>query len=137
VRKPFDYVPYSSEFGELQDTLTMLLIDNQSALRLPKTPPFHACTKHIAIWHHFLWEKVCEWRVKLGDVLTGDQVADVLTKGLNERSTNVSSLALGIHWHTCLEWRVVDIAPRAPAYMHTHACAVPQGQYTWTSRSFY
>src|SRR5882724_8495631 len=71
-----------SEFGELQEAPTTLLIDNQSAIAIVKNPAYHARTKHIAVRHHFLWEKYASGELSLEYIPTGEQVADVLTKGL-------------------------------------------------------
>jgi hypothetical protein len=45
-------------------------------------PEFHDRSKHIEIRHHFLRQKIDENELDLVFVPTGDQVADVLTKGL-------------------------------------------------------
>ena len=90
-----------SEFGELQDTPTMLLIDNQSTIVIAKNPTFHAHTKHIAIWPHFLQEKYASRELSLEYVPTGDQVADVLTKGLTQEKHKHFISGMGIHWRTC------------------------------------
>ena len=37
---------------------TLLLLDNQSAIKLAKNPVFHKRSKHIAIKYHFIREKV-------------------------------------------------------------------------------
>ena len=37
---------------------TLLLLDNQSAIKLAKNPVFHKRSKHIAIKSHFIREKV-------------------------------------------------------------------------------
>jgi len=70
------------ELGELKGAPTTLLIDNQSAIAIAKNPAYHAHTKHIAVQHHFLWEKYASRELSLEYVPTSDQVADVLTKGL-------------------------------------------------------
>lgn len=45
-------------------------------------PTFHARTKHIRVRQHFIRECVEAGDVELEYVPTGDQVADILTKGL-------------------------------------------------------
>jgi hypothetical protein len=47
-----------------------------------ENPEFHDQTKHIEIWHHFLRQQFKSKAIDLSYVLTGDQTADVLTKGL-------------------------------------------------------
>jgi hypothetical protein len=59
-----------------------ILGDNQGALALAANPTFHARTKHIRVRQHFIQECVDNGDVELDYVPTGDQVADVFTKGL-------------------------------------------------------
>jgi hypothetical protein len=61
---------------------TMLLIDNQSAMALAKNAMFHDRTKHIAIQHHLIREKLDSGEIAVDYVPTSDQTADILTKGL-------------------------------------------------------
>src|SRR5258705_6897257 len=61
---------------------TTILGDNQGALALAVNPTFHARTKHICVRQHFIRECVNEGSVELEYVLTADQVADILMKGL-------------------------------------------------------
>ncbi len=61
---------------------TMILGDNQGALALAVNLTFHACMKHIWVHQHFIRECVNKGSVELKYVLTANQVADVLTKGL-------------------------------------------------------
>ena len=74
-------------FSEIKPLLTRmpvkLLIDNQSAMSLAKNATFHNRTKHIAIRHHYIREKVDEGEIVLEYLPTAEQVADVLTKPLS------------------------------------------------------
>ena len=76
---------------------TILHVDNQSVIAIARNPEFHDCTKHIKIWHHFLRQKLEEKELDLTYVPTGDQVADVLTKGLVLEKHNRFSGAMGVH----------------------------------------
>ena len=67
----------------LMCTPVKLLIDNQSAMSLAKNATFHDRTKHIAIRHHYIREKVDEGEIILEYLPTAEQVADVLTKPLS------------------------------------------------------
>lgn len=61
----------------------ILWCDNLSALALASNPVFHARTKHIEVDYHFIREKVLNHDVLLKFISTGDQVADIFTKGLS------------------------------------------------------
>ena len=71
-----------SELGMLKEGPTEILIDNQSAIALAKNPVFHGRMKHVEVQHHFIREKLEDGVITAEYVPTGDQVADVLTKGL-------------------------------------------------------
>jgi hypothetical protein len=57
---------------------------------------FHDRSKHIEIQHHFLRQKVDEEELNLEYVPTGDQVADVLTKGLVREKHDKFAGAMGV-----------------------------------------
>ena len=59
-----------------------LLVDNQSAIALAKNPIFHAQSKHIAVRHHWIREKIEKGTLKLDYIPTADQIADIFTKPL-------------------------------------------------------
>lgn len=61
---------------------TTLHIDNQSAIAIARNPEFHDRTKHIQVRYHFLLQVVESGDIALEYIPTGDQIADVLTKGL-------------------------------------------------------
>jgi hypothetical protein len=75
---------------------TILSMDNQSAIAIARNPEFHDRSKHIEIWHHFLRQKIDENELDLVFVPTGDQVADVLTKGLVREKHERFADAMGI-----------------------------------------
>jgi hypothetical protein len=61
----------------------VLWCDNAGALALASNPVFHACTKHIEVNYHFIREKVVNRDMSLKFISTGDQCADIFTKGLS------------------------------------------------------
>jgi len=74
-------------FSEIEPSLSRmpvkLLIDKQSAMSLAKNATFHDRTKHIAICHHYIREKVDKGEIVLEYLPTAEQVADILTKPLS------------------------------------------------------
>jgi len=69
-----------NKFFETQ--ATSLMCDNQSSIKLTKSHVFHARTKHIEVQYHFIREKVLSREVKLTDVSTNEQLANMFTKPL-------------------------------------------------------
>jgi hypothetical protein len=61
---------------------TMILEDNQGAIDLSKNPKHHNRTKHIDVSYHFTRERMAMKEVDVGYIPTGDNVADIMTKGL-------------------------------------------------------
>lgn len=59
--------------------------DNNSCMLLAKHPVFHQRTKHIDIRYHFIREHIIQNKVKLCQIVTNYQVADMLIKGLNKK----------------------------------------------------
>jgi hypothetical protein len=58
--------------------------DNQGAIAMSLNPVDHKASKHIAIKHHFIREKVADKQIELEYVSTLDMTADVLTKSLSK-----------------------------------------------------
>uniref|UniRef100_A0A2N9IBB7 Integrase catalytic domain-containing protein n=1 Tax=Fagus sylvatica TaxID=28930 RepID=A0A2N9IBB7_FAGSY len=70
------------ELGHKQEKIA-LFCDSQSALHLAKNPAFHSKTKHIRVQYHFVREKVEEGSVDIQKIHTKDNLADMLTKPIN------------------------------------------------------
>jgi hypothetical protein len=83
---PIEQTPYA----------TIIYCDNQGAIALAKDPKFHPRTKHIAIQHHWVREKIAEQAIDLEYVQTSKQVADGLTKALPKDSFEAFRDALGL-----------------------------------------
>ena len=64
--------------------ITPIMCDNTSAINLSKNPVNHSRTKHIEVRHHFLRDHVAKNNIKLEFISTSDQLADILTKPLDE-----------------------------------------------------
>jgi len=65
---------------------TVILEDNQSCISLSQNPVYQYRTKQIDIRHHQLREAVSYKEIVLVHIGTAHQVADALTKGLDEKT---------------------------------------------------
>jgi hypothetical protein len=63
-----------------------LLCDNESVVKIAKNLVLHSRTKHIDIRHHFLREKEVNGDIALQNVRYEEQLVDIFTKPLNERT---------------------------------------------------
>jgi hypothetical protein len=62
-----------------------LLCDNESAIKMTQNPVQHGRTKHIDIRHHFIRDHQQKGDIAIESVGTNDQLADILTKPLDEK----------------------------------------------------
>jgi hypothetical protein len=67
-------------------TKVPLLCDNESAIRMADNPVEHNRTKHIAIWYHFLRDHQQMEDIEISYVSTKEQLADIFTKPLDEKT---------------------------------------------------
>jgi hypothetical protein len=63
-----------------------LQCDNESAIRIADNPIEHSRTKHIDIWYHFLRYHQQKGDIDIAYVNTHDQLADIFTKPLDEKT---------------------------------------------------
>lgn len=70
--------------------------DNTSAINLSKSTTQHARTKHIDIKHHFLRDNISKEAITLDYINSKNQIADILTKSLNESIFTKLRRELGI-----------------------------------------
>jgi hypothetical protein len=63
-----------------------LLRDNESAIRMVDNPIEHSRTKHIDIRYHFLRDHQQKGDIKITYVHTHNQLADIFTKPLDEKT---------------------------------------------------
>ena len=55
-----------------------------SAISVAKNPVLHSKTKHIEVRYHFLRDHVEKGDIDLGHVSTQNQLADILTKPMDQ-----------------------------------------------------
>jgi hypothetical protein len=60
--------------------------DNSGGLELLRLPKLRPCTKHINVCYHHFREHARSRKVKIFPINTKDQVADTLTKALDQNS---------------------------------------------------
>ena len=75
--------------------------DNQSAICLVENLVFHARTKHVEVQYHFIREKTLTGEIKVIQVKTEEQLADIFTKGLNSKKLEEFRKELGM---TPMKW---------------------------------
>jgi len=73
-----------------------ILCDNQSSLKLAKTPMFHARTKHTEVAHHFVREKALSGEIKLDYISSNSQPTNILIKALPGIKFKRHRVALGL-----------------------------------------
>ena len=59
--------------------------DNKARISIAHNPIFSDRTKHVEVDKHFIKEKLDSGLICMSYVSTKEQVADILTKGLNKR----------------------------------------------------
>jgi hypothetical protein len=70
------------QLGPPTDSPIPIYNDNNGCITLSKNPVHHDKSKHIAMRHHFLREKVEDGSIDLSDVPSASNIADLLTKSL-------------------------------------------------------
>ena len=74
---------FLKNIGVNHEKEALLFYDSQAALHIGSNLVFHERTKHIEINCHMVRDKVLEKVIKLNNVRSNCQLADLLTKALN------------------------------------------------------
>eukprot|EP00253_Pinus_taeda_P031402 PITA_31402 len=85
-----------SSLGQEQAKATVIFCDNSSAIALSKNSVFHKRTKHIDTRFHYIRELVNNGEIVLEHCRTQEQVADILTKPLDQKSFEFLRKCLGM-----------------------------------------
>ena len=75
---------------------TVIFCDNNSTIALSKNVVFHKRTKHIDTKFHYIRELVNNGEIVLQHCRTQEQVADILTKPLGQKSFEFLRKCLGM-----------------------------------------
>ena len=73
-----------------------LYSDSQSAIHLAKNSAFHSKTKHIQLRYHFIWFVLEDGQLKLENIHTSQNPADMLTKAVTREKLSTCSVSVGI-----------------------------------------
>eukprot|EP00253_Pinus_taeda_P003667 PITA_03667 len=82
--------------GQEQAKATMIFCDNISAIALSNNSVFHKRTKHIDTRFHYIRELVNNGEIVLEHCRSQEQVADILTKPLDQKSFEFLRKCLGM-----------------------------------------
>jgi hypothetical protein len=85
-----------NDLGHGTDSPTVLHMDNLSAIAIAQNPTCSDSTKHIEVKHHYLRKKVEDEVIDPRYKPTGEQLADVLTKGLAKEKHEGLTRAMGL-----------------------------------------
>ncbi|XP_071726977.1 uncharacterized protein [Rutidosis leptorrhynchoides] len=77
-----------TEIGFPPQEAIQILCDNEAAIAISENPVQHDRTKHVEIDRHFIREKLDDEIISLASIRSEDQLADILTKSVNERLFN-------------------------------------------------
>jgi hypothetical protein len=72
------------QIGIRQERPIILNCDNKSAIALAHNPEHHTRSKHIDVRLHYIREQVIKKTIEINHVSSDDQLADILTKPLEE-----------------------------------------------------
>lgn len=79
-----------------QEDATEIYVDNKSAIDLAKNPVYHDRSKHINTRYHFIRECIARKDVQVIHTRSENQVADILTKPINEKDFSRQRMMLGV-----------------------------------------
>jgi hypothetical protein len=72
------------------------MCDSTSAISLDKNPMLHSRTKHTEVWYYYLRDNVEKGNIDLIHVPTEKQLADILTKPLDQATFDHLRGELGV-----------------------------------------
>ena len=89
------FLRFMEELGKKQEN-RRLYSDIQSVIHLAKNPSFHSKTKHIHLKYHFIRFVLDEELLKLENIHTSQNAADMLTKGVTREKLSSCSISVSL-----------------------------------------
>ena len=86
---------FMKELGKKQEN-SRLYSDNQSAIHLANSSYFHSRTKHIHLKYHFIRFVLDGELLKLENIHTSHNPADMLTKGVTREKLSSYLVSIGL-----------------------------------------
>ena len=74
----------------------MLHCDNHSVIHLAKNPIYHARTKHIQVWHHFIKSALEDGVLALEKIQGNRNPVDMLTKMVTIEKLELCATSVGL-----------------------------------------
>ena len=87
------------ECGIKLETSIVIYCENQSTIRISTDPVQRQRTKHVEIHMHYIRELVHDGTIALLYYASSEQVADIFTKVLSEKTFSIIKSLLGISYH--------------------------------------
>ena len=94
-------------FTELDEPLNSpmhIFVNNCSTIEYTMNAGFHAHSKHINIWHHFIWDSITSCEVSVHYCVSEENIANIFMKPLptNEHDYLVAKLSMNRVWRGML-----------------------------------
>ena len=131
-----ELITLSTAEAEYIPTLpTTIFCNNQAAIKLAYDDNYHAHTKHINIWYHFIRQVVSEGIISLVYCPKEDMAADFLTKSLPKWKVLTHACTLGLHcvWGGVLVFPVYHSEcthmPWCTTMPHNLSCVGPKAKF--------
>jgi len=71
------------------DSISIILVDNESAKKLAENPEFHKRSKYIDIIYHYTRDAIQNNIIKIVPIPTKDNIADIITKNTTKNVFNL------------------------------------------------
>ena len=104
------------ELGEQMSSPTPIFIDNHGTIEYAMNFGFHAQSKHIDIWHHFIWDNIASCKVSVHHCASQENIANILMKPLTKNKHKNLANKLSMTW----VWGGVEVQSQSPNTKYVH-----------------